>query len=114
MRSAARLDRCSSSPLSDASGGLGRADVAACAHVEAASGEPDLSYIALRLPGRPAVLVNAFVRELGLLVWTGNPRKIEAVGDLGRRGLRFVNRQPGSATRAFSRPAPAPAPAWRE
>jgi PBP superfamily domain len=33
---------------------------------------------------------------------TGNPRKIEAVGDLGRRGLRFVNRQLGSATRAFT------------
>lgn len=48
------------------------------------------------------MVVNAFVRELGLLVWTGNPRKIEAVGDLGRRGLRFVNRQLGSATRAFT------------
>ncbi len=82
--------------------GEGRADVAACAHVVAASGEPDLSYIAPRLPGIPAVVVNAFVRELGLVVWTGNPRKIEAVGDLGRRGLRFVNRQLGSATRAFT------------
>ena len=76
--------------------------MAACAHVEPASGEPDLSYIPRHLPGRPAVVVNAFVRELGLLVWTGNPRKIEGVGDLARRGLRFVNRQPGSATRAFT------------
>ena len=82
--------------------GEGRADVAACAHVEVAAGDPDLSYMAPHLPGRPAVVVNAFVRELGLLVWTGNPRKIEGVGDLGRRGLRFVNRQPGSATRAFT------------
>ncbi len=48
------------------------------------------------------MVVNTFVREFGLLVWTGNPRKIEAVGDLGRRGLRFVNRQFGSATRAFT------------
>ncbi len=80
----------------------GRADVAACAHVEPASGEPDLSYIPPCLPGCPTVVVNAFVRDLGLLVWTGNPRKIEGVGDLGRRGLRFVNRQPGSATRVFT------------
>ena len=80
----------------------GRADVAACAHVEPASGEPDLSYIPPCLPGCPTVVVNAFVRDLGLLVWTGNPRKLEGVGDLGRRGLRFVNRQPGSATRAFT------------
>lgn len=80
----------------------GRADVAACAHVAPSSGEPDLSYIPRHLPGRPAAVVHLFVRELGLLVWTGNPRKVEGVGDLGRRGLRLVNRQPGSATRAFT------------
>ena len=82
--------------------GQDRTDVAACAHVDPAAGEPDLSYIASSLPGLPVVLVNVSVRELGLLVWTGNPRKIEGVGDLGRLGLRFVNRQPGSATRAFT------------
>jgi len=80
----------------------GRADVAACAHVVPSSGEPDLAYIPRHLPGRPAVAVTLFGRELGLLVWTGNPRKVEGVQDLGRRGLRFVNRQPGSATRAFT------------
>jgi excisionase family DNA binding protein len=82
--------------------GEGRADVAACAHVEPDSGEPDLAYLPRYLPGRPAVVVNLFSRDLGLVVWTGNPRKIEGVGDLGRRGLRFVNRQPGSGTRAFT------------
>src|SRR5262245_17881069 len=82
--------------------GEGRADVAACAHVEPTSGEPDLSYITRHLPGRPTVVVHAFGRELGLVVWTGNPRKVQGVGDLARRGLRFVNRQPGSATRAFA------------
>jgi putative molybdopterin biosynthesis protein len=46
-------------------------------------------------------LVNLFHRELGLVVWTGNPRKLRTIADLGRRGLRFVNRQPGSGTRAF-------------
>ena len=82
--------------------GQGRADLAACAHVLPTSGEPNLSYIPRYLPGRPMVVVNAFVRELGLLVWTGNPRKIAGVSDLARRGLRFVNRQPGSATRTFT------------
>jgi putative molybdopterin biosynthesis protein len=79
-----------------------RADVAACAHAVPSSGDPDLGYITRHLPGRPAVVVNLFVRELGLLVWTGNPRKVEGLRDLGRRGLRFVNRQTGSATRAFT------------
>ena len=46
-----------------------------------------------------------FGRELGLVVWTGNPRKLEGVRDLARRGVRFVNRQPGSATRAFTEAA---------
>lgn len=82
--------------------GAGRADAAACAHVTPGSGEPDLSHVSRYLAGRPAVVVNVFSRELGLVVWTGNPRKLEGVGDLTRRGLRFVNRQPGSGTRAFT------------
>jgi putative molybdopterin biosynthesis protein len=78
----------------------GRADVA-CSHlVDRASGEYNLPQIPRYLPGRSVVLVNLFGRELGLVVWTGNPRKLEGIGDLGRRGLRFVNRQPGSGTRA--------------
>jgi excisionase family DNA binding protein len=80
----------------------GRADVAVCGHVTPPAGEPDLSHIPRHLPGCPAVIVSVFMRELGLVVWTGNPRKVEGVGDLGRRGLRFVNRQPGSATRAYT------------
>jgi excisionase family DNA binding protein len=80
----------------------GRADVA-CAHlVDPASGEYNLPQVPRYLPGRPAVVVNLFHRELGLVVWTGNPRKLGGVGDLGRRGLRFVNRQPGSGTRAYT------------
>jgi putative molybdopterin biosynthesis protein len=81
--------------------GARRADVA-CAHlVDRASGEYNLPQVPRYVPGRPAVVVNLFHRELGLVVWTGNPRKLQGIGDLGRRGLRFVNRQPGSGTRAF-------------
>ena len=79
----------------------GRADVA-CSHlVDRASGEYNLPQIPRYLPGRSVVLVNLFGRELGLVVWTGNPRKLAGIGDIGRRGLRFVNRQPGSGTRAM-------------
>jgi excisionase family DNA binding protein len=80
----------------------GHADLA-CAHLlDPASGEYNLPHVPRYLPGQPAVVVNLFYRELGLVVWTGNPRKLEGVGDLGRRGLRFVNRQAGSGTRAFT------------
>jgi excisionase family DNA binding protein len=80
----------------------GRADVA-CAHlVDPVSGEYNLPQLPRYLPGRPAVVVNLFHRELGLVVWTGNPRRVDGMADLGRRGLRFVNRQPGSGTRAYT------------
>jgi putative molybdopterin biosynthesis protein len=47
-------------------------------------------------------VVNLFHREVGLVVWAGNPRKLQTIADLGRRGIRFVNRQRGSGTRVFT------------
>ena len=38
-------------------------------------------------------------RRQGLIVAPGNPKQIGGVSDLAQRGLRFVNRQPGSGTR---------------
>ncbi|MBI3454665.1 MAG: helix-turn-helix transcriptional regulator [Candidatus Rokubacteria bacterium] len=81
--------------------GEGRADLAWAHLVDPDSGEYNLPHVPRYLAGRPAVLVNFFHRDLGLVVWTGNPRKLRGVADLARRGLRFVNRQPGSGTRHF-------------
>lgn len=81
--------------------GEGRADLAWTHLVDPDSGEYNLPHVPRYLSGRPAVLANFFHRDLGLVVWTGNPRKLAGVADLGRRGLRFVNRQPGSGTRHF-------------
>lgn len=78
-----------------------RADLAWAHLVDAESGEYNLPHVPRYLTGRPAVLVNLFHRDLGLLVWTGNPRKLAGVSDLARRGLRFVNRQAGSGTRHY-------------
>lgn len=38
-------------------------------------------------------------RRQGLIVASGNPRRIAGIGDLVHRGLRFVNRQVGTGTR---------------
>ncbi|HEV8673138.1 MAG TPA: helix-turn-helix transcriptional regulator [Methylomirabilota bacterium] len=81
--------------------GAGRADLAWAHLVDPDSGEYNLAHVPRYLTGRPAVVVNLFQRDLGLVVWKGNPRKLGGLGDLGRRGLRFVNRQPGSGTRHF-------------
>jgi putative molybdopterin biosynthesis protein len=44
-------------------------------------------------------LLRFAVREQGLIVAAGNPKRIRATGDLAQRGVRFVNRQRGSGTR---------------
>ena len=44
-------------------------------------------------------VTNLFDRTQGLMVTTGNPKKLVTIADLARKGVRFVNRQPGSGTR---------------
>jgi putative molybdopterin biosynthesis protein len=43
--------------------------------------------------------MNLVVREQGLIVPIGNPKKITGIKDLARKDLSFVNRQPGAGTR---------------
>lgn len=53
------------------------------------------------LGGRPARLITLAEREQGLIVPRGNPRRLSGPADLGQAGLRLVNRQAGSGTRAL-------------
>lgn len=53
------------------------------------------------LGGRPARLITLAEREQGLIVPRGNPRRLSGPADLGQPGLRLVNRQAGSGTRAL-------------
>ncbi|MCC6868505.1 MAG: helix-turn-helix transcriptional regulator [Burkholderiales bacterium] len=50
---------------------------------------------------RQQKIVRMVWRAQGLIVAKGNPRKIRALRDLTRPGIRFVNRQPGSGTRVL-------------
>lgn len=45
------------------------------------------------------VLIHLAVRNEGLFVAAGNPKRIVRLADLARDGVRFVNRQEGSGTR---------------
>ena len=45
------------------------------------------------------VVMNLVVREQGLIVPKGNPKKIKSIKDLARKDVSFVNRQPGAGTR---------------
>lgn len=53
------------------------------------------------IPDLAVVLVHLVQREQGLLVQEGNPKGIHELRDLTRKGIAFVNRQPGSGTRVL-------------
>lgn len=77
----------------------GQAHLAAAHLLDPETGEYNLSYIAEYLPNTPVTLLALVGRQQGLLVKSGNPLKIDSLGDLARKDLRFVNRQRGSGTR---------------
>ena len=60
--------------------------------------EYNFEFASRELPIQPAV-VNFCRREQGLVVAKGNPAGIRAVADLGRPGLKIVNRPLGTGTR---------------
>ena len=65
------------------------------------TGQPSLSYLDRILPGHDIVVVRLAVREQGLLVAPGNPLGLGGISDLARAQARYMNRQPGSGTRAL-------------
>jgi putative molybdopterin biosynthesis protein len=76
-----------------------RAQAAAVHLLDPASGEYNLPFIHAHLADRKLVGVHLGRRGQGLMVLHGNPKRIRQLGDLKKRGLRFINRQEGSGTR---------------
>jgi len=60
--------------------------------------EYNFEFAGRELERMPAI-VNFCKREQGILVNKGNPKKIKAVSDLARPGIRIVNRPLGTGTR---------------
>ncbi len=65
------------------------------------TGEFNLPYIQKHLPDSPVRLVHFAWRKQGFIVARGNPKNIHQLKDLTRKGIRFINRQPGSGTRVL-------------
>ncbi|MGB7541190.1 MAG: substrate-binding domain-containing protein [Burkholderiales bacterium] len=65
-------------------------------HIAEQTGAPELAR--LLKPGTHKV-IGVALRDQGLMVARGNPKRVQGLHDLTRRGVRFVNRQPGSGTR---------------
>jgi putative molybdopterin biosynthesis protein len=65
------------------------------------SGEYTLPYVDRVLEGRDVAVVRLVHRDQGLIVAPGNPLRLGGLDDLGRPGLRYVNRQRGAGTRVL-------------
>ena len=77
----------------------GTADAAGCHFGMPGASPPQTVRRALETGGLTALAL--FRREQGLITAPGNPLRLRGVGDIARRGARFVNRQRGSGTRAW-------------
>jgi putative molybdopterin biosynthesis protein len=62
-------------------------------------GSYNVSYLKKYLPDTAVKLIHLVQRDQGLIIRPGNPKHIEGIEDLGRKDVRFINRQKGSGTR---------------
>jgi putative molybdopterin biosynthesis protein len=69
--------------------------------LEVATGEYTLPFVDRVLPGAGIAVIRLVHRAQGLIVPPGNPLGLHGVADLGRPGLRYVNRQRGAGTRVL-------------
>lgn len=65
------------------------------------TGEFNLPFIREQFPDGDFMVVTFARWEEGLVVAPGNPKGIRKVEDLARKNVRFVNREPGSGSRAL-------------
>ena len=78
----------------------GEAHVAGCHLLDDATGTYNTSWVE-RLVPFPCVLVTFASWQQGLILAYGNPKQIGGVADLANPGVRMVNRQAGSGSRAL-------------
>jgi len=73
--------------------GRGNSHLAGCHLFDPDTGEYNFPYIARYLPGMNSSVVNLVYRDNGLMVKSGNPLHIDSIEDLGRPGIKIINRQ---------------------
>jgi putative molybdopterin biosynthesis protein len=69
--------------------------------LDPATGEYNLPDLKRQQLLAKVVVMNLVIREQGLIVPKGNPKKIKGLKDLTRVDVMFVNRQPGAGTRVL-------------
>lgn len=79
----------------------GESDIVSTHLLDGDTGEYNIPYIRKLLVGFSYTVVNMLSRKAGLYVQRGNPMNISGWSDLGRPGLRIVNREKGSGARVL-------------
>ncbi|MFC2063664.1 molybdopterin biosynthesis protein [Chloroflexota bacterium] len=67
--------------------------------LDGATGEYNFSYINKYIINTECKVISLAIREQGLLIKKGNPKRIKSINDLLREDVTFINRQRGSGTR---------------
>jgi molybdate transport repressor ModE-like protein len=80
---------------------LGEADVAGVHLLDEETGEYNTPFLRRYWIADRAALIRGYIRDIGLIVPKDNPKNIQSIQDLLRRGVRMVNRTLGSGTRAL-------------
>ena len=70
-------------------------------HLMDDNGEYNTSFVRHLFPDRAVAIVTLAHRTQGLMLSRGNPKGIKRIGDIPRKNIRFVNRNPGSGTRLW-------------
>lgn len=79
----------------------GLTQISGCHLLDEESGQFNLPFLRHLFPDVPIWSVALAHREQGLILPQGNPKGIHKLGDLGRNGVRLINRNPGSGTRIW-------------
>jgi molybdate-binding protein/DNA-binding XRE family transcriptional regulator len=77
----------------------GEVHVAGLHIMDAKSGESNLPYLRRHLRGGDVTVVTFASWEQGLIVRSGNPKRIRGIDDLARRDVTITNREEGSGAR---------------
>ena len=64
-----------------------------------ATGESNLPHVRKLFPRGTVAVITFAMWEEGIVVAKGNPKSIREIGDFARKGVRLVNREPGSGSR---------------
>jgi putative molybdopterin biosynthesis protein len=79
----------------------GKVHIAGSHLEDAKTGEFNLPFLNKEFPDEELTVVTFARWEEGLVVVPENPKRIRKIDDLARKNLRFVNREPGSGSRAL-------------